>query len=140
MYAIRSYYVFTFISKILYINRKLLSFQKILYLKHKKEFCDSLAIQRSVITSYSIHYTKLYDGMDLEKVGQISASKRCSVKEFMDSLRSFDLLDVPLEGSRTEGKKYNERVYEKYLDFIHTFKNEQISYKEWLYFWSYNFV
>lgn len=87
--------------------------------------------------SYEKEYWILLEryGVDLGKVEQAKASKHCGVGDFMDSLSHLELLDVPRDENRDKEIKYNERIYEKYLHFIHTFKGEHVSHKEWLYLW-----
>jgi RecB family exonuclease len=57
------------------------------------------------------------------------------VKQFTQTLDALNLLDVSLEETNEEKRDSNERVYEKYLQFMHTFKEEKLKFKEWLYLW-----
>jgi inactivated superfamily I helicase/RecB family exonuclease len=74
-------------------------------------------------------------GVDLEKVSEAIPSGVCDVKQFTQTLDALNLLDVSLEETNEEKRDSNERVYEKYLQFMHTFKEEKLKFKEWLYLW-----
>lgn len=74
-------------------------------------------------------------GVDIEKVTEVVPSGICSVREFSQVLERLNLLDISLEKMDEEEKPSNERVYEKYLQFMHTFQEEQLRFKEWLYLW-----
>ncbi|HEO99559.1 MAG: PD-(D/E)XK nuclease family protein [Campylobacterales bacterium] len=74
-------------------------------------------------------------GVDLEKVAEAIPSGVCTVTQFYGVLDALGLLDVSLEKESDETARHNERVYEKYLQFIHTFQEEELRFKEWLYLW-----
>lgn len=77
-----------------------------------------------------------YYRIDLGKVDILLASAKSDVEEFMHTLEKLALLDVPLEITvLQESGSYNERVYEKLQAFRHTFKEVQLSLKEWLFLW-----
>lgn len=67
-------------------------------------------------------------GFDLEMLHTVSASKKCGVEEFMQTLQKIDLLDVSIEEN-------NERFYEQFLVFKQIFREERLSSKEWLFMW-----
>jgi RecB family exonuclease len=74
-------------------------------------------------------------GVDLEKVAEAIPSGVCTVTQFCGVLDALGLLDVSLAKESNETAQHNERVYEKYLQFIHTFQEEELRFKEWLYLW-----
>ncbi|MDD2452145.1 MAG: PD-(D/E)XK nuclease family protein, partial [Sulfurovum sp.] len=74
-------------------------------------------------------------GVELEKVRETIPSGVCDVKRFTQTLDTLNLLDISLEETTEKKVQSNERVYEKYLQFMHTFKEEQLRFKEWIYLW-----
>lgn len=74
-------------------------------------------------------------GVDLEKTAEAIPSGVCDVKQFTQTLDGLNLLDISLEETKEKKRDSNERVYEKYLQFMHTFKEERMRFKEWLYLW-----
>ncbi|MFT7879364.1 MAG: PD-(D/E)XK nuclease family protein [Sulfurimonas sp.] len=74
-------------------------------------------------------------GVDLEKVRAVIPSGVCDVKQFTQTLEALNLSDISLEETNDKKRDSNERVYEKYLQFIHTFREERLRFKEWLYLW-----
>ncbi|MDM5272306.1 PD-(D/E)XK nuclease family protein [Sulfurovum sp. zt1-1] len=74
-------------------------------------------------------------GVDLEKVTETIPSGVCNVIQFAQVLDELGLLDIRLGDEENKESPSNERVYEKYLQFIHTFHEEQLRFKEWLYIW-----
>lgn len=74
-------------------------------------------------------------GVDLEKVAEAIPSGICTVTQFCGVLDALGLLEVSPEKESDEAARHNERVYEKYLQFIHTFQEEELRFKEWLYLW-----
>ena len=73
-------------------------------------------------------------GFNLEEIEKISATKRCTVERFFETIDTLGLLDTPLvEGEKKE--KYNERVQEKYIHFLKIFQTQELSQKEWLFLW-----
>lgn len=74
-------------------------------------------------------------GVDLEKTVEAIPSGVCDVMQFTQTLDALNLLDISLEETKEKKRDSNERVYEKYLQFMHTFKEEKLRFKEWLYLW-----
>lgn len=74
-------------------------------------------------------------GVDLDKVVEAIPSGVCTAREFSGALEVLGLLDISLEQERDETVQHNERVYEKYLQFMHTFQKEELRFKEWLSLW-----
>ncbi|MGC9350363.1 MAG: RecB family exonuclease [Sulfurovum sp.] len=74
-------------------------------------------------------------GVDLEKTVEAIPSGVCDVMQFTQTLDGINLLDISLEETKEKKRDSNERVYEKYLQFMHTFKEERLRFKEWIYLW-----
>ncbi|MBT8344377.1 MAG: PD-(D/E)XK nuclease family protein, partial [Sulfurovum sp.] len=73
-------------------------------------------------------------GFNFESVEKLSPTKCCKIEEFFSVVDGLGLLECPLlNGEKKE--KTNERVYEKYLHFMKIFEKEEMSLKEWLFFW-----
>jgi inactivated superfamily I helicase/RecB family exonuclease len=73
-------------------------------------------------------------GFDLEALNTISASQKMKVGDFFSQIDRLGLHDSPLVDGEKK-KKFNERVYEKYLHFIKVLEAEEMSLKEWLFLW-----
>jgi len=74
-------------------------------------------------------------GVDLEKVAEAIPSGVCTVGQFYGVLDLLGLLEGSSQTESDETTWHNERVYAQYLQFIHTFKEEKLRFKEWLYLW-----
>ncbi|HSR73818.1 MAG TPA: PD-(D/E)XK nuclease family protein [Sulfurovum sp.] len=73
-------------------------------------------------------------GFDLDAVKKLSPSQLCQTEEFFLTIDALGLLECPL--SKEEKKEnLNERVYEKYLQFVKIFERQELSLKEWLFLW-----
>ena len=86
--------------------------------------------------SFDSEYRYLLEryGFNLEMVEKLSSTKRCKIEAFFSVVDSLGLLECPLIGGEKK-EKVNERVYEKYLHFLKIFAKEELSLKEWLFFW-----
>jgi inactivated superfamily I helicase/RecB family exonuclease len=73
-------------------------------------------------------------GLKLEQIEKIAPTLRCKVDTFFTMVEDLNLLDTPLlDGEKKE--KFNERVQEKYMSFLKIFESQELSLKEWLFFW-----
>lgn len=77
-------------------------------------------------------------GLSMESVDELLPSQKSSSMQFMQSLQVMNLLEVPFEEDEAVGvamDKTKQRIFEKMTAFLHTFREDSLSTKEWLFLW-----
>ncbi len=73
-------------------------------------------------------------GFNIEALDALASSKKIKTVDFFSIIDGLGLHESPLVDGEKK-KKFNERVYEKYLHFIKVLEHEEMSQNEWLFLW-----